>query len=39
MTFRRCRHRSDEWRRLRRDGWITLAVSNVGIALLMRIDE
>lgn len=38
MTFRRVLHGSDEWRALRRDGWITLAVSSAGIALLMRLE-
>lgn len=38
MRFRRCAHRSAEYRQLRSEGFVTLAVSSAGIALLMRLE-
>lgn len=38
MTFRRCRYRSTEWTALRAQGFLTIAVSKAGIALLLRLE-
>ena len=38
MRFRRCPHRSAEWKALRKQGYQTIAVNTAGIALLVRLE-